>query len=140
MSFDEYAQWRDSQAGVPPQPNRRRYLKKIKTAWDKIYVFKLKINTSQSVKNEIEKFLKENHMLNPRIKLYSDNGQRRWYVNTDEIATAFKVKFGEHVERNDNYEGYGEYLAECAELQGIDFSLQQGTLGQSRYSNVDYQD
>ena len=124
MSFDEYVKWRDSFIGVPPQPNRRRYLKRIKATWEQIFFVKLKIDVAQSVKKEIEAFLRENHKENCRNKFYSDDGQRRWYVNSLEIAIALKIKFGEYIERSECYEGYGEYLEYCREVQGGNLSFQ----------------
>lgn len=125
MSFDEYANWRDSFIGVPPQPNRRRYLKRIKSAWTNIYIIKLKVMVENSVRTEIEKYLKENHKLNPRTKFYSDAGGRRWYVNTQEMAVALKIIFGEHIERSERYDGYEDYLEYCDQVQRGDISLQQ---------------
>ena len=139
LSFDEYVEWKDSQTGVPHQPNRRRYLNRIKATWEDIYTIKLKYNTSNDVKNKIEEYLRDNHKLDSKNKFYSDQGQRRWYINNINIMVALKIKFGEYIERNDHYEGYGDYLEGWREMQRGNLSFQQGTSYQFRNTYVGYQ-
>lgn len=80
-------------AGVLPQPNRRRYLKRIDETWNKVYYFKLNCNSNDRIREELLQFVLSERK-NREFYFYHDHSKRRWYFSDSKVAVAVKLKWG----------------------------------------------